>query len=175
MRVAFALLVSALPAHADVVRTVPPWILHQGSLRFDATTELEMSEGKVGKPVSFAPDLWYGATDGRLYRYEGIDTVTYGPSATEMSPGQPVIAGLDRDQRDQRGPRRDADLAEDPGQMGFDGLHGDVEPLGDLGVARAGCDQPHDVPLASGQQQFVTGRGREPARRWSDGLVPDGE
>ena len=52
------------PLVGDVVLAIAPWILHEGSARIDATTELEMSQGKVGKPVSLAPDAWYGATDG---------------------------------------------------------------------------------------------------------------
>ena len=74
-----AMLLGALTAHADdgavrtvvptqklrrVVLAIPPWILHSGSLRFDATGELEMSTARVAKPLSIAPDLWFGATDG---------------------------------------------------------------------------------------------------------------
>jgi len=43
--------------------TIPPWILRRASVRFDATLELEMSKDNVAKPVSIAPDLWYGVSD----------------------------------------------------------------------------------------------------------------
>jgi hypothetical protein len=37
--------------------------LPKGRLLLDASLEINLSDGLVGKPISLSPDLWYGATD----------------------------------------------------------------------------------------------------------------
>lgn len=46
----------------------------------------------------------------------------------------------------------DVELAEDVGEMRFDGMLGDTELFGYLGVAFASGDQSQDFVLASGQR-----------------------
>ncbi|MDB4953382.1 MAG: hypothetical protein JWO36_951 [Myxococcales bacterium] len=41
---------------------IAPWILREGTLRFDATLELGMSSGRAAKPIAIAPDLWVGVS-----------------------------------------------------------------------------------------------------------------
>ena len=56
-------LVSSPPPPERPSAAVPPWLLPGAGLRLDTTAEIDVSHGKVGKPLALAPDAWFGASD----------------------------------------------------------------------------------------------------------------
>lgn len=80
----------ALKDHPEARFEVAHWIDRNGRRRY-SPPNLTPWESPVVQAVAGAHQRvtgneaqpfvdWYGATDGRLFRYEGIDTVNYGPS-----------------------------------------------------------------------------------------------
>jgi hypothetical protein len=56
------MLVSTVPAHADVDLTRRPLVVAQGRIEAQLVAELNLVNRLVGVPTSFAPDAWYGVT-----------------------------------------------------------------------------------------------------------------
>lgn len=53
----------AAPSPAASTTTSDGFVLPKGKALVDAYLELDLSSDRVFKPVSFAPDIWYGVTD----------------------------------------------------------------------------------------------------------------
>lgn len=80
MRVALAVLLVASSAHADSNDLITrPLVLAPGGLTAQLTVEYSLTTRSAGKPISLAPDAWYGVTDrwtlGVIHSNASVDRI----------------------------------------------------------------------------------------------------
>jgi len=90
VRLAIAVLVTlASTAHADPDDLVArPIVLAEGQVEANLTVEVDLAPGQIAKPLSLAPDVWFGATD-RLT----VGIVHSDPAIDRIAPGASLCVG----------------------------------------------------------------------------------
>jgi hypothetical protein len=86
LRVLVLLLVATSVVHAGPANDIiaRPLVLEPGQWHAELVTEINLSEGAITKPTSFAPDVWYGIaprlTVGLIHSDPSVDRIAPGAS-----------------------------------------------------------------------------------------------
>jgi hypothetical protein len=82
VRAVVAIAVCATSARADVIDR--PIVLDEHQVELDATLELELATSSFARPLSIAPDLWWGVTShltvGLIHSHASLDQIDAGAS-----------------------------------------------------------------------------------------------